>query len=175
MKTKNQRNCKIKFLLDETGLWKQNHRRFSQIELHKPIVLINENVLVKYLIHNENKTNTSAWGSGKHCDKICRKKPVQESLFFKIPGLRPATLLKRRIRHRCFPVTFPIFLTVNRLGGWGSIWSYRVAFRKTYLLKRGWNPGFLRLLILSKVTSFLKIYLKFLKSFRSSEEFICQY
>ena len=81
MKTKNQRNCKIKFLLDETGLWKQNHRRFSQIELHKPIVLINENVLVKYLIHNENKTDTSAWGSGKPCDKIRWKKPVQESLF----------------------------------------------------------------------------------------------
>ena len=165
MKTKNQMNCKIKFLLDETGLWNQNHRRFSQIEHHRPIVLINENVLVKYLIHNENKTGTSAWGSGRN---LCR------SLFFnKIQGLRSATLWKRRIRHRCFPVTFPIFLTLNWLGYWGSIWSYHVAFRKIYLLKRGWNPGFLWLLILSEVTSFLKTYLKFLKSFRSYEEFIC--
>ena len=44
-------------------------------------------------------------------------------------------------------------------------------FRKIYLLKRGWNPVSW-LLILSKVTSFLKISLKFLKSFRRYEEFL---
>ena len=38
-------------------------------------------------------------------------KHLCQSLFFnKVPGLRPATLLKKRIRYRCFPVNFPKFL-----------------------------------------------------------------
>ena len=33
-----------------------------------------------------------------------------QSLFFnKVPGLRPATLLKKRLWHRCFPVNFVKF------------------------------------------------------------------
>ena len=40
--------------------------------------------------------------TGKH---LC------QSLFFnKVAGLRPATLLKRRLWHRCFPVNFAKFL-----------------------------------------------------------------
>ena len=40
--------------------------------------------------------------TGKH---LC------QSLFFnKVAGLRPATLLKKRLWHRCFPVNFAIFL-----------------------------------------------------------------
>ena len=40
--------------------------------------------------------------TGKH---LC------QSLFFnKVAGLRPATLLKKRLWHRCFPVNFPKFL-----------------------------------------------------------------
>ena len=69
------------------------------------------------------------------------------------------------------------FLTLKRLRGRGDQFKLHpsVVFRKMYLLKRGWNPGFLWLLILSSVTSFLKISLKLLKSFRNYEEFICQY
>ena len=37
---------------------------------------------------------------------IHRKTPVQKSLFNKVPGLRPATLLKRRLWHKCFLVNF---------------------------------------------------------------------
>ena len=34
-----------------------------------------------------------------------------QSLFFnKVAGLRPATLLKKRLWHRCFPVNFAKFL-----------------------------------------------------------------
>ena len=29
-----------------------------------------------------------------------------ESLFYKVADLRPATLLKKRLQHRCFPVNF---------------------------------------------------------------------
>ena len=32
------------------------------------------------------------------------------SLFDNVPGLRPATLFKKRHWHRCFPVNFPKFL-----------------------------------------------------------------
>ena len=49
-----------------------------------------------------------------------------------------------------------------------------VIFRKEYLLKRGRNLGFLRLLILSLDTSFLKISLNFLKSFKRFVEILCR-
>ena len=39
-----------------------------------------------------------------------RKKPVPESLFNKVAGLRSTTLLKKRLWHRCFPVDFAKFL-----------------------------------------------------------------
>ena len=45
--------------------------------------------------------------TGKH---LC------QSLFFnKVAGLRPATLLKKRLRHRCFPVNFVRFLRTHFL------------------------------------------------------------
>ena len=50
-----------------------------------------------------------------------------------------------------------------------------VVFSKMCLLKRGWNTGFLWLLILSEVTPFLKISLKILKLFRRYQDFLRQY
>ena len=41
----------------------------------------------------------------KNFAKCSKKTPVLESLF-----LRPATLLKKRLRQRCFPVIFAKFL-----------------------------------------------------------------
>ena len=35
---------------------------------------------------------------------------MPESLFNKVADLRPATLLKKRLWHRCFPVNFANFL-----------------------------------------------------------------
>ena len=38
-------------------------------------------------------------------------KPLCQRLFLnKVAGLRPATLVKKRLRHRCFPVNFAMFL-----------------------------------------------------------------
>ena len=38
------------------------------------------------------------------------RKHLCESLFFnKVAGLRPATLLKKRIWHKCFPMSFAKF------------------------------------------------------------------
>ena len=42
--------------------------------------------------------------------KIYRKTLVPECLFNKVVGLRPATLLRKSLRHRCFPVNFTKFL-----------------------------------------------------------------
>ena len=42
--------------------------------------------------------------------KIHRKTPVSESLFNKVARLRPATLIKKKLWHKCFPVNFAKFL-----------------------------------------------------------------
>ena len=40
-------------------------------------------------------------------------KPLSRSLFFnKVAGLRPATLLKKGLWHRCFPVNFVKYLRI---------------------------------------------------------------
>ena len=62
-----------------------------------------------------------------------------------------------------------------KTSGGGSIWHSAMVFRKMYLLRREWNPGFLWLLILSWVASSLNISLKFLKLFWSYKEFFYQY
>ena len=43
--------------------------------------------------------------TGKHLKHLC-----QSLLFNKVAGLRPATVLKKRLWHRCFPVNFVKFL-----------------------------------------------------------------
>ena len=42
--------------------------------------------------------------------KIHRKTPVPEALFCTVAGLEPATLLKKRLWHKSFPVNFAKFL-----------------------------------------------------------------
>ena len=47
---------------------------------------------------------------GKHLSQILFLNKVAGLLFNKVAGLRPATLLKNRLWHRCFPVDFAKFL-----------------------------------------------------------------
>ena len=49
-------------------------------------------------------------GTLKKFREIHRKTPVPEPLFNKVAGLRPETLLKKRLWHRPFPVNFAKFL-----------------------------------------------------------------
>ena len=42
--------------------------------------------------------------------KFLRRQPCQSLFFNKVAGLRPATLLKKRLWHSCFPVNFVKFL-----------------------------------------------------------------
>ena len=45
----------------------------------------------------------------KNFAKFIRKHPCWSLLFNKVAGLKPATLLKKRLRDRCFPVNFAKF------------------------------------------------------------------
>ena len=56
---------------------------------------------VKKVLCKKDALRTFAKFTGKH---------LRQSLFFNtIAGLRPATLLKKRLWHRCFPVNFTKF------------------------------------------------------------------
>ena len=46
----------------------------------------------------------------KNYTKFTGKHLCQSIIFNKVEGLRPATLLKKRLSHRCFPVNFAKFL-----------------------------------------------------------------
>ena len=50
------------------------------------------------------------WGVLKNLAKFIGKHLCQGLLFNKVTGLRPATLLKKRLWHRCFLVNFAKFL-----------------------------------------------------------------
>ena len=46
----------------------------------------------------------------KNLAKLIGKRLYQSLFFNKVAGHRPATLLKKRLWHRCFPVNFAKFL-----------------------------------------------------------------
>ena len=45
-------------------------------------------------------------GALKYFSKFTGKHLCQSVVFSKVAGLKPATLLKKRLWHRCFPVNF---------------------------------------------------------------------
>ena len=49
-------------------------------------------------------------GALRNFGKFTGKHLCQSLFFNKVAGLRSATLLKKRLWHRCFPVNFPKFL-----------------------------------------------------------------
>ena len=67
---------------------------------------------------------------------------MPESLFNKAAGLRPATLLKKRLWHRCFPVNFAKFL--------GTPLSYRTPSAAASALSQA-------------LTNHVRAYVKYLK------------
>ena len=48
----------------------------------------------------------------RNCTKFTVKHLCQSLFFNKVAGLRPATLLKKRLWHRCFPMSFAKFLRI---------------------------------------------------------------
>ena len=54
-------------------------------------------------------------GVFRNFDKFTEKHLCQSFFFNKVAGLRPETLLKKRLWHRCFPVNFEKFLRTTFL------------------------------------------------------------
>ena len=76
------------------------------------MILINCTGKICYQYGNFQNTEVGAGGVLKIqiFTKITGKHLRQGLLFNKVAGLRPATLLKKRLGHRCFPVNFVKFL-----------------------------------------------------------------
>ena len=68
--------------------------------------------------------------------------------------------------------SYEYILTNHKKAGGMNLIPHPVVFSKMNFLERGGSPGFLWLLVLSYVTSFLKILLKFFKSFRRYQDFL---
>ena len=74
----------------------------------------------KYLLRKSNSKRKKNRKSHRRCSvkkgvlrnfaKITEKHLCQSLFFNKVEGLRSATLLKKRLWHRCFPVNFEKFL-----------------------------------------------------------------
>ena len=68
-----------------------------------------------------------------------------QSLFFnKVAGLRPATLLKKRLWHRCFPVNFMKFLRTPFLQN-TSGWLFLILLLKEFYVILSFNKEVKRL------------------------------
>ena len=87
----------------------------------------------------------------KNIANFCRKTPVLESLFNKVAGLRACIFIKKRLQHRCFPVTFHLRIFKNTLqntsGGCFWIGSQLLYCFATLLEEEVW-PSTLTFLIL---------------------------
>ena len=72
-------------------------------------------------------------GVFKSFTKFTGKHPYQSFFFYKVARLRPATLLKQRLWHRCLPVNCVKFL--RRLFLWnssgGCFWKHNVTMQTT--------------------------------------------
>ena len=75
------------------------------------------NCTVKFCYWRGNFQNTEAASEGflKNFTKFIGKRLCQSLFFNKVAGLRPANLLKKRLRHKCFSVNFVKFLRTDFL------------------------------------------------------------
>ena len=60
-------------------------------------------------------TEAATKGFPRNFTKFTRKHLCQSLFFSNVAGLRPATLLKKRLWHKCFPVNFAKFLRASFL------------------------------------------------------------
>ena len=95
----------------------------------------------------------------KNFVKTGRKKPVLEIFF------RPATLLKKRLRHKCFPVNFAKFLrTLFILNSYGGCF-----FQFSLDSRRRWWKYISELVMIWFITAFLLLVGTFVFIFGEQE------
>ena len=70
----------------------------------------------------------------RYFTKFTGKNLCQSLFFTKVAGPRPATLLKKRLWHRCFPVNFAKFLRIPFLQNTsdGCFWTWRKSLESCY-------------------------------------------
>ena len=92
--------------------------------LHIFIKKIIHLVLISWLLYSTSSVARNRISHGKcslrkgvlrNSAKFTGKHLCQSLLFSKVAGLRPETLLKKRLWHRCFPVNFVKFLRTSFL------------------------------------------------------------
>ena len=108
------RACKKRIQLGKTFyiLLDFINRKYFTLVLKMKTILINCTSKFCYR-HGIFQNTVPATGSVlKNFTKITGKHLCQSLFLNKIGGLRPATLLKKRLRHRCFPVNFVKFLRI---------------------------------------------------------------
>ena len=72
-----------------------------------PICLI---TLTRIILRSSHRRCSVKKGVLRNFAKFTGKHLCQRLFFNKVAGLRPATLLKKSLWHRCFPVNFAKFL-----------------------------------------------------------------
>ena len=144
-------------------LWWKNTNVFHNVDVKlskskNPILNIkmNRNIIMdSYHIHNCTLIYRSSWqrcsvrkGFLINFAKFTGKHLCQSLFFNKVAGLRSATLLKKRLWHRCFPVNFVKFLRTpfwkNTSGGCflicyktrNCLITYFTLSKKAFLLRK---------------------------------------
>ena len=85
---------------------KRNMNTFNTLRAKWKLSLI-----ISFTIRSSHHTCFVRKGALKNFTKFPGKHLCQSLFFNKVAGLSPATLLKKRLWHKCFPVNFVKFLT----------------------------------------------------------------
>ena len=101
-------------------LWETSYFKYKLLDFNHQIQEKSiSQVLFKHFIQEQEVASYSkARSSHQRCSikkGVLRETPVPESLYNKVAGLRPAILLKKRLRHWCFHVNFTKFLRTTFL------------------------------------------------------------
>ena len=96
-------------------LWETSYFKYKLLNFNHQIQEKSiSQVLFKHFIQEQEVASYSkARTSHQRCSikkGVLRETPVPESPYNKVAGLRPAILLKKRLRHWCFHVNFTKFL-----------------------------------------------------------------
>ena len=88
-------------------------------------------------------------GVPKNFKKITRKHLCWSLFFNKVAGLRPETLLKKRVQQRCFPVNFVKFFknTFFKEHLWWLLLYKRFIFVNFLSRKKFWNKSIFNFLV----------------------------
>ena len=87
------------------------YRRFSWIQLYPCVRLSIIPYSQDWFIRSSHRMCSVKKGVLRYFAKLTGKYLCQSLFFNKVTGLTPATLLKKKLWYRCFPVNFVKFLT----------------------------------------------------------------